>query len=142
MVAWEDDRSGTTDVYAQNVLPAGALGPSMVPGTVGSSLRVRRSETTPGSLVLSWGGSCTPGTADYAIYAGALGSFASHVLVDCSDDGLDRAEEIAAGNGDRYYLLVTRGLAAEGSYGRDSDGTERPAATPSCEATQDLSACP
>lgn len=141
-VAWEDDRNGSTDVYAQNVLRGGALGPSSLPGSIGTSLRVAKSTTTPGDLVLSWGASCAPGAANGGIYEGVMGSFASHVMRDCNDDDGDRTETLTPGAGDRYYLLVVEGPAAEGSYGRSSAGTERPAPVARCQAAQNLAPCP
>ena len=95
----------------------------------------------PGDLVLSWGASCAPGAVNYGIYEGILGSFGSHVMKDCSDDGGDRTETITPGAGDRYYLLVVQGLTAEGSYGQATAG-ERPAAATPCLAGQNLTPCP
>jgi hypothetical protein len=139
---WEDDRGGSADVYAQDVLRGGALGQSGTPGTIGTTLRLSKSTLSPGDIVLTWGGSCAPGAADYGIYEGLTGNFASHVLRDCSDDAGDRSETITPGPGDRYYLLVVQGLAAEGSYGTTSAGAERPVPAVRCKPAQDLSPCP
>jgi len=138
---WEDTRTGGTDIDAQNVLRGGALGPSAVPGTVGATLRVARSGAVPGDLVLSWGPSCAAGAADYGIYEGVLGSFGSHVIKDCGDDGGDHTETLTPGSGDRYYLLVVQGLGAEGSYGQSTVG-ERPVPAARCKPAQDLTPCP
>lgn len=112
------------------------------PGPV-DLLSVARS-ASPGMIALSWAPSCYPGTMDYAIYEGILGSWYSHVLRDCSDDGADRREELTPAGGNTYYLVVPIGASGEGSYGTSSDGSERPRAGPgqTCTATQFLAPCP
>lgn len=142
-IAWEDDRNGPADVYAQNVNPNGSIGPADPPGSVGTSLRVSKSALTPGDLRLIWSGSCSMGAIDYGIYEGTLGTWYSHAMKDCSDGGGDRAEEITPSAGNRYYLVVSLSASGEGSYGKDSAGAERPVGTGArCLPAQVLGACP
>jgi hypothetical protein len=81
---------------------------------------------------------------DYAIYQGTLGSYASHVMIDCTDDGGDLVEDILPQAASSYYLVVPLGLSSEGSYGTASNGSQRPAPlSPAdrCLATQTLGGC-
>ncbi len=113
------------------------------PGYVPATMRVGKSVTTPGNLELSWSASCSSSTVDYAIYEGTIGSFYSHKMKDCSDDGGDLVEEISPQAADSYYLVVPMDSAVEGSYGIDSDGLERPRAAPAdrCLPAQTLGGC-
>jgi len=114
------------------------------PGNVETSLRIARSTLTPGDLTLTWNPSCAQGAVDYAIYEGTLGDFTSHVQKDCSDDGAELTEEIAPAFGNTYYLLVATSADKEGSYGKDSQDQERPAAVlpgDRCIETQLLGGC-
>jgi len=141
-LVWEDDRNGTADLYAQNVTAAGTLGVPLDAGNVDDTLRIAKSTTQAGRLVLSWQLSCGAGAVDYAIYEGVVGSFYSHVMVDCSDDGGDRSEEYKPQAGDRYYLVVPLSTVGEGSYGIDSNGNERPAPVAVGDRCIDVSGAP
>lgn len=110
------------------------------PGRV-ASLQVSKS-AAPGSLDLSWSASCSEGGTDYGIYEGALGSWYSHVAIACTDVGGDLAETVPSAPGNRYYLVVPRNAAAEGSYGTGSAALERPAGGGACAATQAITECP
>jgi len=88
-----------------------------------------------GNLSLSWSPSCSASDTDYAVYEGTLGSFTTHQSVDCSTGGATSAT-IAPSPGDGYYLVVPRTASKEGSYGRRSGGTERPAAASACVPQQ------
>lgn len=127
-VAWEDNRSATQDVYAQNVTAAGLLGLSPFAGEVDASLRLSKLADVVGNLTLSWAASCSNGALDYGIFEGSLGDWTSHGAIDCSDGGSDLREEIQPGLGDTYYLVVPLRTGDEGSYGTDSSATERPQA--------------
>ncbi len=139
-IAWEDNRAGSTDIYAQNVRRDGTLGLSSVVGRV-DRLTVASSSLTPGDLTLSFTPSCTPDATGYAIYEGEIGNFTSHVRLDCTDDDGDRVEEVTPATGSRYYLVVPQGLTQEGSYGTDSSQAERPPAADACRPTQSLLPC-
>jgi hypothetical protein len=93
-------------------------------------------------LVISWGGGCSDGGTDYGIYQGTLGSWYSHVAIVCTDAGADLTETFPPGAGNRYYLVVPRNAAAEGSYGTRSGAIERPAGGGACVATQVVTPCP
>ena len=120
------------------VVIAGASGPGSIPRT---SLRVERAATA-GNVVLSWGESCGSGADDYGIYEGELGNWYSHTLVTCLDAGADLTEEISAGAGNRYFLVVPNSALEEGSYGLDRDGLERPAGQAVCRVNRAGSICP
>lgn len=105
-------------------------------------MRVDRSALTPGDLTIRWGAGSSAGAEDYGIYEGSLGSWYSHTAVDCSDAGSDRIEELTPGTGNRYYLVVALSPDVEGTYGRDSIGTERPVGSPNaCRIAQGFD-CP
>jgi len=114
------------------------------PGDVGATLRVGKSAFTPGNITLSWGQSCSTGVADYAIYEGTIGNYGFHTSVLCTDTGGDLVEEIVPQTASSYYLVVPLSATAEGSYGRDSDGFERPVAPAldRCLASQVIGGCP
>ena len=144
-VAWEDDRAGNVDIYAQNVNPGGTLGPSSSPGRIDTPIVLGKSSSVPGAIEIVWSLSCTAGAVDYGIYEGRIGDFYSHVKKDCSDDGDDLREVISPGSGDRYYLVVPLGPIDEGSYGLDSTGNDRPTAATGivrCINSQALEDCP
>jgi hypothetical protein len=125
----DNDCDGTIDGVA-------AACPGAIPPTV-------KVEHGPGSsLVFNWETSCSAATQDYAIYEGELGNWYSHTQIDCSDDLGDRMEQVIPSGGSRYYLIVPRGAADEGSYGRDSMNVERPQGVSSCAPAQAIGACP
>ncbi len=115
---------------------AGSPG-AVPPGT----LLLAKSPSETGHVDLSWGAACST-TADlYAIYEGELGSFESHIPIDCSVPGTSHTLEPLSD--DRYYLVVPNSerFGIEGSYGTTSDGSERPASTLACR-THVPHACP
>ncbi len=93
-----------------------------------------------GDLALTWSAACIQSDDDYAIYEGALGSPVSHLPVACSTDGETQAT-VKPDPGDRYFLVVPRNAAREGSYGVDSSGAERPASASPC-GPRLIEACP
>ena len=111
------------------------------PGTVPPTVRVRRSSLVSGRLAISWSPSSSAGADDYGIYEGTLGLWYSHTAADCSDDGGDLQEEITPQSGGRYFLVVPLNASDEGSYGRNTSGSERPRGTSTCRGTQALG-CP
>lgn len=85
-----------------------------------------------GNLLLNWGASCASSDTDYEIYEGLVAApFSSHSSIRCSTSGATSAT-ITPASGNRYYLVVPRNVVDEGSYGKRSDGTERPAGAAQC----------
>jgi len=91
-------------------------------------------------ITLSWGASCTTADFDYAIYEGSIGSFGGHTPYSCSTGGATSATVSPAAGG-RYYLVVPRNSAGEGSYGLDGNGLERGPNVGAC-LPQSLGGCP
>jgi hypothetical protein len=98
---------------------------------VGSASGLRVSKGTGGNLSLTWSPSCGAQDTDYEVYEGALGNLATGVPRACSTSGATSTSfPPAAGN--RFYLVVPRDAWSEGSYGRRSNGTERPQPPAAC----------
>jgi hypothetical protein len=93
-----------------------------------------------GAITLTWGASCQITDTDYEIYEGAMGSWYSHYAYLCSTGGATTAS-FAPSAGNTYYLVVPRNASAEGSYGADSNGVERPPSSTSVCAPQAAGAC-
>ena len=86
----------------------------------------------------SWGESPCGGATDYGIYRGLIGDWFNLTMADCHDDGGDLVEVLTVSPDSSYYLVVPNNAEAEGSYGTDSDGLERPPAVLPCVSMQDL----
>jgi len=99
----------------------------------------RQSEGTPltiaktGTLItLSWGAACGAAwDTDYEVYEGTIGSWYSHTARYCSTNGALTSSFVPSA-GNFYYLVVARNGPREGSYGRNSNGAERPQAPNAC----------
>ena len=89
------------------------------------------SKLLSGELGLAWAASCLATDTDYEIYEGLLGSFSTHVPVQCSTGGVTSATFVPM-EASAYYLVVPRNAAAEGSYGTASGGIERGQGAASC----------
>jgi subtilisin-like proprotein convertase family protein len=112
--------------------------PGAVPdGTSGTPLTITRSGD---HLTLSWGASCNTSGVDYAIYQGTIGSYYSHAMKVCTTQGL-LTRTFPTDPGDLYFLVVALSADNEGSYGKDSNGAERPQGGTACR-TQLLGGCP
>jgi hypothetical protein len=85
----------------------------------------------PVGVELNWASSCQPSDGDYSVHVGDLGDFTSHVPVACSTNGATTAT-LLPDAGDKYYLVVPTDGAADGSYGTDSEGAERPESLAAC----------
>lgn len=92
------------------------------------------------NITLSWGPSCLSTDHDYEIYEGVLGDFTSHTALFCTTAGATE-KTFVPGSGGRYYLAVPRNADVEGSYGRDSEGWERPPGQSVC-LPRVLGVCP
>jgi hypothetical protein len=91
------------------------------------------------NIALNWLQSCSAADNNYGVYEGVLGTWYSHVPVNCATGGRSATFPPAAGN--RYYLVVPTNGATEGSYGANSAGVERPASPAAC-AAQAVGTCP
>jgi len=123
---------GSTDSFLTKV----ALGHEGPSGGRINGLNVGKSGA---NVALSWFGSCSAADNNYEVYEGAIGTWYSHVPVSCATGGTTASFAPAAGN--RYYLVVPRNAANEGSYGKNSAGVERPSSTAACVA-QSIGSCP
>jgi hypothetical protein len=77
-----------------------------------------------GDITVQWDGSCRSGDVDYEVYEGWIGAFGSHLPATCSTAG-SLTWTFTPEHGNTYYLVAPHNNINEGSYGRDSDGTER-----------------
>jgi hypothetical protein len=96
-------------------------------------------KATGGALVLNWGASCGTADADYEVYEGSIGSFASRAPKACTTGGALTLTLTPAASSS-YYLVVPAHADREGSYGIDGFGSERPQAAGAC-ATQLIRTC-
>lgn len=135
--------SGTLDskdVYGIGITPGAATsGAGYVPDgryVAGAPMQVAKAGS---NLTLSWSPACGT-TTDYATYEGDLAVPNSFVIKSCTSGG-STSVTITPAAGGRSYLVVPQNGASEGSYGKRSDGTERPAAATSCR-TQAIQTCP
>lgn len=104
----------------------------------GTPLTVKKATGT--QLRLDWGASCNSVDSDYEVYEGQVGSFASHVPKLCTTGGL-RSATITPGSANRYYLVVSRTVDREGSYGVNGAGVQRAISASAC-VPQDVRRCP
>ncbi|HPR65391.1 MAG TPA: hypothetical protein PK014_14380 [Thermoanaerobaculia bacterium] len=109
-------------------------------GLAGTPLMVTKSSTIPGWLHLSWGGSCLSSDKDYAVYAGNLNSYPSHMPVVCTTSG-NLTTDVSSPRGDSYILILPLTDIREGAYGFESSGDPRPASIDPC-LPQQVTACP
>lgn len=99
------------------------------------------SKTPYGQVRLDWGPSCVVTDVDFAVYQGQIGSFESHVPVECSTGGATTAT-ITAGDGDVYFLVTPNDTYYEGRYGTRSSGAEIPAGPTRCFPAAAANGCP
>jgi hypothetical protein len=90
-------------------------------------------------LSLTWSGSCVAADTDYAIYAGSVGNFSSHLPVLCTTAGATSAT-LTPQPGNRFFVVVPTSSNREGSYGVDSAGQPRPPSSAAC-LVQYVTAC-
>jgi hypothetical protein len=149
-------RTTTTSTNSCSGMGIGTTFCELADGSVDAFARratVLQSETPPGgritglqaakagaSITLNWLPSCSTGDTDYEVYEGSVGNWASHVPVTCTT-GSATTSTFAPAAGDRYYLVVPRTNANEGSYGKDSASVERPSSAAMC-VPQAVGLCP
>ena len=134
----ENIEFGQVEDYS--VLVAQAAAPA--PGQIASLLITKGA--IAGDVDLSWGASCGAGATDYTVHEGAIGNWYSHTSIPsaCTTAGATSLTGLTPQSGSRYFLVVPVSATAEGSYGTDSGGLERPVSTSVCIGTQDTTACP
>lgn len=103
---------------------------------------LRLTKETNDEITLRWGPSCVTSDQDYAIYEGTIGDFANRVPNTCTTAGA-LSRRFVPLSGSVYYLVVPQNTAddREGSYGRRSDGSERPPSGSAC-SPQAIATCP
>ena len=110
-------------------------------GWCGEAATLTLSRGASGQLTLRWGASCVATDTDFGVYEGQLGSFGSHVPVQCSTGGSTTAT-ISPGGGDTYYLVTPHDGLYEGRYGTRSSGAEVPAGPTRCRPAAATTGCP
>ncbi len=108
----------------------------------GTPLSIAKNGAAPSHVDFAWGDSCGAGQTDFALYEGAIGSWYGHASKLCSTAGVFAANDVTPADGDRYYLVVPRSSGVEGSYGKDSAGSEIPRGSGVCAASWDTTSCP
>jgi hypothetical protein len=131
----DDDCDGTVDCADDDCVAeapcnsAGAVPDGRwVPGTM---LTVEKAGG--GDIILNWGSSCRSGDVDYEVYEGWIGAFGSHLPATCTTSG-SLTWTFTPECGNTYYLVAPSNGVNEGSYGRDSAGSERPQSGSACLA--------
>ncbi len=97
-----------------------------------------------GNLVFSWtavGSTCSG--SDYALYQGDLTQLPTytHDQITCTTGGATNYSMPIPAGTSLYYIVTALTSSEEGSYGRDSSGTERPTSSTACKATTNRTAC-
>jgi hypothetical protein len=135
---FDGTNASITDMSETNPATPGEAGADAQP------LLVTDYDHGTGELSLLYGVACE--AIDHAIHYGPLSNFdlATYNFTgrDCGIGNTGLYEQFAPGAGSYFFLLVADDGTVEGSYGRDSEGVERPAdlANPICPLPQDLSA--
>ena len=79
---------------------------------------------------------------DFAVYQGTLSSLYDHAALLCTTGGSTSATVPVPADPDAYFLVTALTAGEEGSYGRDSLGSERPLAAAPCRGSSVVTACP
>ena len=111
---------------------------NLVPGT---PLLVAKNSVDPADLDLRWERSCLDAVDDYSIHEGYIGSWYSHAPHTCTTGG-STGYTLTPGTRSYYYVIVPLNADAEGSYGTDSGGTQRPTSTTNCRSKVKVDPCP
>lgn len=90
-------------------------------------------------LTLNWGDSSISSDTDYEIYEGNLGDFYSHTQKLRSTSGATSVT-VSPSSNNAYYIVVPATSAVEGSYGKASNGAERPKGVIACRQ-QNIATC-
>jgi len=107
----------------------------------GNQLLLTKNTSDPNDIDLRWDLSCLSAADDYAVQEGKLGSWNTHMPRTCTTGGwLDYT--LTPDSAGRFYLIVPLSPKAEGSYGTDSMGTQRPPSASSCRPRIVVDPCP
>lgn len=87
---------------------------------------------TATGVALTWTDSCGAPAARAGIHLGIIGDYYSHYTVGCDYTSGSATLTWLQVQGPRYFLVVPVSDNREGSYGVDSNGTERPASDAGC----------
>ncbi len=136
----EDDYSDHFPVTATLEFGAGGGSGEVPDGDTVPGSQLRADRTPQGDLVLAWGRSCLPADIDFHVYQGTLGDFSSHTELACTTGGSANLVFTPAIDSS-YYLVVPTDGTEEGSYGRWSDGTERPPGVSACQPQSPTAGC-
>ena len=129
------DYAQVRDIAFKPLSGAGAVPDGrFVPGT---PLHAIKSGT---NITLTWSASCLSADTDYEVYEGSIGNYTSHVQKLCSTSGATTAT-FSPSSSSSYYLVVPSNASAEGSYGYNSTGAQRPASVSPCKP-QLITNCP
>jgi len=105
----------------------------------GVPLTVRKAPASD-DVVLAWSLSCSADAIECAVYEGRIGAWYSHDAVLCTTSGALVTATVTPGVEGRYFLVVPLTSIAEGSYGVNSFGGERPPSDMAC--FEQLLGCP
>jgi len=106
-------------------------------------LRVLGFDPDSGNLAVWYSPACQ--ASDHDLYFGLLDQVSTHGWsgAECGIGAGGMYSIFAPGSDSYFFVVVGHGGVVEGSYGRDSAGTERPTSAASCGRVQDLTnSCP
>ena len=127
------------DIRIDDVQQTGACLTVQAAGDLADTLTIEHA--AGGGITLAWGASCAAGDDDYEVYEGSIGTWYDHGPRLCTTAGATSVT-FSPPPGDRYFLIVPRNAAREGSYGARSDGTQLPQGSSSCLAQKVALTCP
>jgi len=130
------DRAGTASKAI--TVASTSSGPGEASGERLAPLRVTGFDRSTGTISISYDAPC--GATDHAIVWGPLAQVSSYGWNgQACGIGISGTASFAPGPGNRFFVVVARGNATEGSYGTDDAGSERPPfGAGACGATYDL----
>lgn len=140
MSAWTPDSERWGGVQEASLASAGCPCDWPSPGEI-AGLMIEKDLVDPNLLHLFWSPSCLPDVTDYSVHEGEIGTWYDHAAERCSTGGLPSADH-TPGPGNRYLLIVPLNDDAEGGYGRNSSGAERPSSRSACRVRGRIESCP
>ena len=131
------DRSPPVDMGSDSAQAA------VVPPTPGeaNAMTVTSHDPGGGTVTVAYDAAC--GATDHTVFYGNLSDLPAGAYGGSScGHGTGGSATFSPGPGDVFWIVVASDGAVEGSYGRGSDGLERPEsdATSGCDHPQDLGA--